>query len=69
LGWPDVLTVQVRGRCAEQLGVGRPDLYVDGKAANFEPLDGDPLDLGDVEAAAEEFRAAILRLAPDPEAS
>jgi hypothetical protein len=40
-----------------------------GKAANFEPLDGDPLDLGDVEAAAEELRAAILRLAPDPEAS
>jgi hypothetical protein len=36
-----------------------------GKAADFEPLEGDPLGVGDVEAAAEEFRARILRLAPD----
>jgi hypothetical protein len=34
-----------------------------GKPADFEPLDGDPLGLEDVEAAAEEFRAKILRLA------
>jgi uncharacterized protein DUF5681 len=36
-----------------------------GKAANFERLEGDPLGLVDAEAAAEEFRAAILRLAPE----
>jgi hypothetical protein len=40
-----------------------------GKAADFEPLDGDPLGLEDVEAAAEEFRKRILRLAPEPEPS
>lgn len=34
-----------------------------GKAPAFEPLEGDPLDLADAEAAAEEFRARILRLA------
>jgi hypothetical protein len=34
-----------------------------GKAANFEPLESDPLDLGDVERAAAEFRAKIMRLA------
>jgi hypothetical protein len=38
-----------------------------GKAASFEPLDGDPLDLGDVEAAAEEFRASVLRLVESPD--
>jgi hypothetical protein len=39
-----------------------------GKAAAFEPLEGDPLGLEDAERAAEEFRAAILRLAPsEPE--
>jgi hypothetical protein len=38
------------------------------KAAAFEPLEGDPLDLADAEAAAEVFKAKILRLAerPDP---
>jgi hypothetical protein len=36
-----------------------------GKPANFEPLEGDPLNLEDAEAAAEEFRAKILRLASD----
>jgi hypothetical protein len=35
-----------------------------GKAAVFEPQEGDPLDLAALEGAAEEFRAAILRLAP-----
>jgi Family of unknown function (DUF5681) len=35
-----------------------------GKAAVFAPQEGDPFDLEAVEAAAEEFRAAILRLAP-----
>ena len=39
-----------------------------GKAAVFEPQEGDPLDLAAAEQAAEEFRAAILRLAPsDPD--
>jgi hypothetical protein len=41
-----------------------------GKAASFEPLEGDPLDLAALEGAAEEFRAKILRLAethPDSE--
>jgi hypothetical protein len=35
-----------------------------GKAAAYEPQEGDPLDLAAMEQAAEEFRAAILRLAP-----
>jgi hypothetical protein len=40
-----------------------------GKVANFEPVEGDPLGLEDAERAAEEFCAAILRLAPsEPEA-
>jgi hypothetical protein len=38
-----------------------------GKAANFEPLEGDPLGLADAEAAAEVFRAMILCLADGPE--
>jgi hypothetical protein len=38
-----------------------------GKAAVYEPQEGDPLNLADMEQAAEEFRAAILRLAPDPD--
>jgi hypothetical protein len=42
-----------------------------GKAAVFAPQEGDPLDLAAMEQAAEEFRAAILRLAPkhEPEPS
>ena len=39
-----------------------------GKAAAYEPLEGDPLDLAALEGAAEEFRAKILRLAKDPPA-
>jgi uncharacterized protein DUF5681 len=35
-----------------------------GKAAVFAPQEGDPFDLEEVEAAAEEFRKAVLRLAP-----
>ena len=35
-----------------------------GKAAAYQPQEGDPLDLAAAEQAAEEFRAAILRLAP-----
>jgi hypothetical protein len=31
----------------------------------FAPQEGDPFDLEEVEAAAEEFRAVILRLVPD----
>jgi hypothetical protein len=38
-----------------------------GKAASFEPLEGDPLGLEDVEKAAEAFRAKIMRLADGPE--
>jgi hypothetical protein len=34
-----------------------------GRAAQFQPHDGDPLDLGNAEQAAEEVRAAVLRLA------
>jgi hypothetical protein len=34
-----------------------------GKAPAFEPLEGDPFGLEDAEAAAEEFRARILKLA------
>jgi hypothetical protein len=40
-----------------------------GKAANFEPLEGDPLDLADAEAAAEEFTAKILQLTRDPDSA
>jgi hypothetical protein len=36
-----------------------------GKAAAYEPQEGDPLDLAALEGAAEEFRKSILRLAPD----
>jgi hypothetical protein len=35
-----------------------------GKAAVYEPLEGDPLDLAAMEEAAEDFRARILALAP-----
>jgi hypothetical protein len=38
-----------------------------GKAAVFAPQEGDPFDLSDAEQAAEEFTAAILRLADGPE--
>jgi hypothetical protein len=38
-----------------------------GKAASFEPVEGDPLDLAALEGAAEEFRRMVLRLAPQPE--
>jgi hypothetical protein len=38
-----------------------------GKPANFEPLEGDPLGLEDVEAAAEAFRVKIMRLAESQE--
>jgi hypothetical protein len=38
-----------------------------GKAAVYQPQEGDPLDLASMEQAAEEFRAAILRLAPEQE--
>jgi L-rhamnose isomerase len=40
-----------------------------GKAAVYQPQEGDPLDLASMEQAAEESRAAILRLAPEPEPS
>jgi hypothetical protein len=38
-----------------------------GKAPNFEPLEGDPLDLAVLEGAAEDFRARVLRLAEKQE--
>jgi hypothetical protein len=34
-----------------------------GKAAVFAPQEGDPFDLEEVEAAAEEFRRRVIRLA------
>jgi hypothetical protein len=37
-----------------------------GKAAVYEPQEGDPLDLAAMEEAAEEFRAKVLQLAPQP---
>lgn len=36
-----------------------------GKVGVYEPQEGDPFDFEDVEAAAEEFRRMVLRLAPD----
>lgn len=39
-----------------------------GKAAVFSPQEGDPLDLESATAAAEEFRARILKLTGDPSA-
>jgi hypothetical protein len=38
-----------------------------GKPASFEPVEGDTLNLGDVERAAAEFREKVLRLARNPE--
>jgi hypothetical protein len=38
-----------------------------GKAAVFAPQEGDPLDLDNLEQAAEEFRQSILRLAQEPD--
>jgi hypothetical protein len=61
--WWDIARDETR-RDSDRLEASR--LLADrgwGKAADFEPLDGDPLGLEDVEAAAEEFRAKILRLA------
>jgi hypothetical protein len=34
-----------------------------GKAAVYQPQEGDPLDMSDLEQAAEEFRRRIIRLA------
>jgi hypothetical protein len=38
-----------------------------GKAPSFEPVEGDPLGLEDVEAAAEAFRAKVMGLAESSE--
>jgi uncharacterized protein DUF5681 len=51
-------------RAADRLRAS--ELFADrgwGKAANFEPVEGDPLGLEDAKAAEEECRAKILRLA------
>ena len=40
-----------------------------GKAAAYQPQEGDPLDLASMEQAAEEFRAKILRLAEGPDSA
>ena len=40
-----------------------------GKAAVFQPQEGDPLDLANLEQAAEEFRAKIIRLAGEADQS
>jgi hypothetical protein len=38
-----------------------------GKAAIFEPVEGDPFDLAEAEAAAERFRAKVMRLVKSPD--
>ena len=38
-----------------------------GKAAVYEPQEGDPFDLANLEQAAEEFRAKIIKLAGETE--
>jgi hypothetical protein len=38
-----------------------------GKAPTYAAMEEDPLDLANLERAAEEFRASILRLAADPQ--
>ena len=65
--WWDIARDETR-RDSDRLEASR--LLADrgwGKAANFEPLEGDPLDLAALEGAAEEFRAKILRLADSSE--
>ena len=62
--WWDIARGETR-RDSDRLEASR--LLADrgwGKAAVFSPQEGDPLDLALAEEAAEEFRAAILRLAP-----
>jgi hypothetical protein len=61
--WWDIARDETR-RDSDRLEASR--LLADrgwGTAANFEPLEGDPLGLEDVEKAAEAFRAKIMRLA------
>jgi hypothetical protein len=65
--WWDIARDETR-RDSDRLEASR--LLADrgwGKAATFESLEGDPLDLADAEKAAEAFRAKILRLADRPE--
>jgi hypothetical protein len=65
--WWDIARDETR-RDSDRLEASR--LLADrgwGKAAVFAPQEGDPLDLSDAEQAAEEFTAAILRLADGPE--
>lgn len=62
--WWDIARDETR-RDSDRLEASR--LLADrgwGKAAAYQPQEGDPLDLASMEQAAEEFRAAILRLAP-----
>src|SRR5262249_23516212 len=61
--WSDIARDPMR-RDADRLRAS--ELLADrswGKAPSLEPVEGDPLGLEDVEKAAEEFRASILRLA------
>jgi hypothetical protein len=64
--WWDIARDETQ-RCSDRLEASK--LLADrgwGKAAVFQPQEGDPLDLSAMEEAAEEFRAKILRLADDP---
>jgi hypothetical protein len=65
--WWDIARDETR-RDSDRLEASR--LLADrgwGKAAVYEPQEGDPLDLESMEHAAEWFRAEIIRLAPEPE--
>jgi hypothetical protein len=64
--WWSIASDQMR-RDSDRLEASR--LLADrgwGKAANFEPVEGDPFDLEDVEKAAEEFPAKVMRLVESP---
>jgi hypothetical protein len=66
--WWDIARDETR-RDSDRLEASR--LLADrgwGKAAAYQPQEGDPLELAALEGAAEEFRLAVLRLAPsEPE--
>jgi hypothetical protein len=58
-----MLEPSLHGTCARSDGASaRPSRLSTHSRAAYEPLEGDPLDLEDLERAAEDFRARILRL-------
>ena len=65
--WWDIARDETR-RDADRLRAS--ELLADrgwGKAAVYQEQEGDPLDLAELEAAAESFRRSILRLAENPD--